>query len=185
MMQHSKRSQQFRQMGYEFLKTIVNTFCAGPGLKLRVLILRANGQHSWRDMLLTGPETDLLWDQGFLQGSLQFAWVSDYNDLNKPWVSSNVARPHLADWIAFCLDKPARLQKMNKVLYQSKTLLASSALGVVSELAAALDSRIMDLTVRLSAYKQMTRKTDALTRWTLVGAATELLFKQDDLLRKI
>ena len=178
--QNTKRPTDVRQSSLQLVRAFVDSLCAGPGMQLKVRVLRSNAAPVLRNLHLTSPETHELWDPTFFAECLSFAWAADQSDLNKPWITSPGARPHVVDWLAFCLDKPARLQKTNKRVYNIKTQLASGALEVLSQIAAALDARASELTVRISDFKEMSRRVDPLARWTLVGAATELLLKQED-----
>ncbi|CAE7810994.1 unnamed protein product [Symbiodinium necroappetens] len=86
--------------------------------------------------------------------------------------------PHLADWIAFCLDQPVKHQ--NQSLMQQKKALEPGVLTMISQLAFYLDgaaSRVGDdLAGDLPANKKLSRLT-SFVMWGKTGVAADLLFQ--------
>ena len=70
---------------------------------------------------------------------MQAAWASDINSLQKPWVRSPQARPHLADLIAFLLDvsssDPSRQSQFERLVLAAKTRLRPFVFSAIAQAA--------------------------------------------------
>lgn len=72
----------------------------------------------------------------------------EVNDENKPWTNTPSTRPHIADFLAYVLDKPntERVPTHLRAPLHAKHLHSASALGVLSQVAYALDAFARHLT---------------------------------------
>ena len=174
---HGKRSPPLRKKAFEILRRVVEQLCAlDCGLEINVMVLSSAGRVSWRRVLLQQePYSADLWGVP-LGSTLQFAWNRDRNDESKPWVSSLVQRPHLAEWLMFCMDLPARMCKMERSLAGLKRDLQPGVLSVISEIAFQLDAKLLQLSCRISDFKQIAKRSDKLARWASVGSAADKLW---------
>ena len=174
---HTKRAPDLRKRGVHILKSMVEQLCAlDGGLEIHVMVLRPGGRFCWKQVVLHEACSDELWDPDNLPQSLQLAWITDRNDLACPRVESHIARPHLVEWLLFCLDVPARMRKMNARLARAKLAMQPGVLSIVSSIACKLDAKIAQLSSRISDFRNVARRSDKLARWSAVGAAADKLW---------
>ena len=143
-------------MAFEILKSIVQQLIVlKDGLEVHALVFKQNGHLEWRRLhFQNDPCSSDLWDIPHFEKNLEFAWSKDRNDLRKPWVESNGRRPHLAEWLMFCLDVQARSRRQEAAAAALKTQLQSGALSILTEIALSLDSRIIQVTSKLSDFRK-------------------------------
>ena len=174
---HTKRGTTGRMLSFRVFKKMVDTLCATEqGLGIELMILRTNGQVAWRRVHLFDPHSAELWDMRHFQEELEFTWTTDRNDLKKPWIQSHGRMPHLAEWCMFLLDVPARMQKTRRPLAALKVQLQAGALSVITQIAAAIDSRVTEVTGKISDFRLIAHRRDKLAIWTTVGHAVEKLW---------
>ena len=174
---HAKRSPDLRERAFQVLKRMIEQLCSlEGGLNLQIMVLKNNGRFSWKRVVLTDPHSEELWDMDHFKGFLEFAWAKDRNDLKKPWLQSHGRRPHVAEWLMFCTDVPARMRKQERSLSLVKVQLQAGVLSVLSEIAAQLDRKIVQVSNRISDFRQIARASDKLARWTAIGAAADKLW---------
>ena len=174
MASHVKRGARPRFLAYRVLKAIVAAACGREGLSLDVLFKRMDGSVEWGRRLLQAVMSIAdLCDVEFFQQQFAAVWGFELNNTEVPWIAHPAERPHVADWICFCLDQPVSLQRVGKVLLQSKKCMEESVLYIVAQLAHAVDANAMLL--GRAVAKKGQRKMSKLTAWSLTGLATEAL----------
>ena len=150
----TRRSVDFRQKAYLLLKCMIEAVC-GLGADLIATHVDLDGNEIDHNFRVEGsPLVDAmhLWDDNFYLTHLADGWAQDLNDSNIPWISSPGTRPHLADWLAFCLDLPQTETRRNvrhysrRVLIDAKKAYAGSALGIVTQIADVFNSNIIQCT---------------------------------------
>ena len=177
------RDRRLRLKAFELLKAIVERACVG-GLKLDVLVVDVQEDNAqWTSQTCQSPTEFRFWTDEFCATRVHFQWGADALDDAKPWVSSTSSKPHLADFIAFAVDKPSSLRaRANVEFLAAKTMLEKGALSILAQLAVIMDRDMVRFTdplksVRLKVKKQ---KLDPAAKWQFVSAALDLMIKGED-----
>ena len=180
LLTNTKRAPKYREMAFKILREIVEQVCsvADEHAKLDVMHVSIHGAASWHKCSLQSARQASWCNKAFRTLHVQGAWIFDLNSDAAPWVTTTCEMPHLADWIAFCLDQPVKHQ--NQSLMQQKKALEPGVLTMISQLAFYLDGAANrvgdDLAGELPANKKLSRLT-SFVMWGKTGVAADLLFQ--------
>ena len=157
MFRKTKRAAALRDRPYRLLRSMIEGACLlGPTLEI-VHIGLDGTEIEHRFVVEEGPYVDAndLWDLAFFNTFVTMYWSADVNDPSVPWISSPGMRPHLADWVAFILDLPQtdRIRKIFREVTEAKKNYMPAALGILSQLAAAFNLGISEITGTLEQNK--------------------------------
>ena len=180
LLSNTKRAPKYREMAFKILREIVEQVCsvADEHAKLDVMHVSIHGAVSWRRCSLQSPRQASWCNKAFRVLHVQGAWIFDLNSDAAPWVTSSCEMPHLADWIAFCLDQPVKHQ--NQSLMKQKKVLEPGVLTMISQLAFNLDGAATrvgdDLAEDAKVHKHLSRMT-SFVMWGKTGVAANLLLQ--------
>ncbi|CAE7261936.1 unnamed protein product [Symbiodinium natans] len=135
LLSNTKRGPKYREMAFKILREIIEQVfaLADASAKLDVMHVSIHGAVSWPQCSLRSPRQELWCNKASWSQRFEAAWAWDLNSDKAPWVTTTREKPHLADWIAFCLDQP--LKHKQKVLME----LQPGVLSMLSQLAFCLD----------------------------------------------
>ena len=184
MISQQKRSVKFRQRAFELLKAFVDRLAVcSPTLDF--LMCDADGVCGWQTQTMSTGHACVPWTKQFFQRHLQMTWLNDLSNPNIPWVTSYPVEGqiHLADWIAFSLDFPAWVanKRANKEILWAKQVIERSALSVLTQLAALIESNLTHITTSLDPSVRMKfKRVPKEIKWGFVSNAMEMLFAQQE-----
>lgn len=175
------RPVQSRMKAATLLKEFINIMCERlpNGLDLNVALVRPNGTYTFKQQVLTTPLSGILLHPAML-AAIALTWNSEVLSETKPWMTTTVSQPHLADWLCFSLDAlPIRARSSTPELHSAKTYLRLSALGVITQLRQIFDQDWINLTrptqklIRGIATKRL--RMGSVEVWCAISAAFNVL----------
>lgn len=186
MMSQPKRKTNFRLRAYELLKAFIDQLAVHQP-QLEFLITDVPGNAHWETQTLSTPYSCTPWSSEFFQHYLQMTWLSDLQSRDVPWVTSYPVEGqlHLADWIAFSIDRPAwLLKKANQEILWAKQAAERSALSVLTQLAHLLEVNLLKITVPDDSgrKKKKLKPLNKVAKWNFVAQAMDMVFQRKETL---